>query len=48
MEFFRAALPMILRSKIVESAALKNIIWRLPPPNNMPDAFYITLKKIVG
>jgi len=36
LNFFRAAFSLILRSKINENAALKNIIWRRKPPNEGP------------
>jgi len=42
LNFFRAAFSLILRSKINENAALKNIIWRRKPPNDVPEAFYTT------
>jgi hypothetical protein len=41
-KFFRATFSTTLRSKIVENAALKNILWRRKPPKDVPEAFYTT------
>jgi hypothetical protein len=42
LNIFRAAFSLILLCKINENAALKNIIWRRKPPNDLPEAFYTT------
>jgi len=39
IKFFRSAFSTILRSKIVENAHLKNILWRCKPPKDAPEAF---------